>query len=289
MARRPSTPTHPGRTASLAPVRAVELLKQRIDAATPFTSSPGVGTGDLRSWDLTTRAVVAEAFGEPSQNLTSFEHASPDYPWHLDGDEQDRARYNRDTIAAKVTTLQSCIDQLSMGLGGGTGESAAVAGIVELGSQFDFLVDEDITMALRRDLRELETAAAKGLWKCALLLCGSVVEAALIDVLDRRRDLATPYLKKKRFPEDASLHDLIGIAGDNDLIGGGNRLLSDTAVGFAKTITEHRDLIHPHAEVRGHIRVDKETSEAMIHLLKLVVRDLAGANENGVIAAYVAK
>jgi hypothetical protein len=261
-----------------------------MDAAGPLTRSSGVSQAHLDAWDQTTRAIVAQAFGEPSDNLQRFENACPDYQWELDADGAFRARYQRDRIVAKAVTIRSCVDQLSMGLGGGPGESASVAGVADLEGRLDFLDDEALTTALRRDLGELETAAGNGLWKCSLLLCGSIVEAALIDVLDRRPDLAITYLKKgKKFPDDASLHDLIAMGGDDDLIGGGNRLLSDTAVAFAKTITEHRDLIHPHAEVRAHIRVDKDTAEGMIHLLKLVVRDLADANEKGVIAAYVAK
>lgn len=284
MARRTSPPATV-RAATLPTARAFELISKCVQAASELGAD--IDQASLDVWDQTTRAVIVQSFGEPSDNLERFERASPDYPYRVAADERFAANYRRDTLFAKIATLKSCLEQLSMGLGTAAPERASLSGVAELAATLAFVADQDLTEALRRDLRELEAAAGNGLWKCSLLLCGSIVEAALIDVLDRRRDLATPYLKKgRKFPEDASLHDLIAMAGDDELIGGGNRLLSDTAVGFAKTITEHRDLIHPHAEVSGHIRVDKETAESMLHLLKLVVRDLADANDRGIITLY---
>jgi hypothetical protein len=69
----------------------------------------------------------------------------------------------------------------------------------------------------------------------------------------------------------------------------GRYMLSSTAAGFAATITEHRDLVHPRAELRGRMRVDRDTAQGMIHLLGIVIGDLSEAQSRGDIDAYLNK
>jgi hypothetical protein len=119
-----------------------------------------------------------------------------------------------------------------------------------------------------------------------MLLGGSILEGILVDVLDRNRALASSYMKKRRFPEEASLQDLIAIAGDSALLDPPRHLLTPTSIALANAVTDHRDLIHPHSEARRRILVDEATARAVVHLLTIVVRDLVEANERGDIAAY---
>ena len=151
------------------------------------------------------------------------------------------------------------------------------------------VVNDALREIVTRDVVELVSAMRAGLAKCTIILGGSLLEAVLIDVLDRNRAVASSYMRKRRFPEDASLFDLINIAGDQRLLESPRYLLSPTSVAIAKAVTNHRDLIHPHAEARGRIRVDAATAQAIVHLLNVVVRDLAAAGERGDIDAYVEK
>jgi hypothetical protein len=75
MARRSSSATPPARPATLSRSSAIQHLKARIEEATPLTSAASVTQIDFDNWDQTTRAVVVEAFGEPSANLDAFDGA----------------------------------------------------------------------------------------------------------------------------------------------------------------------------------------------------------------------
>jgi hypothetical protein len=163
--------------------------------------------------------------------------------------------------------------------------------VLDLLSSLGFVGDHEpgLREIVEHDLGELERALVDGLPKAAVLLSGSILEAVLVDVLDRRHDLASPYLKKKRFPDDAGLDDLLQIAASADLVGDGRRLLGPSALAMGSALKEHRDLIHPHAQLRKHIAIDRDTARAMASLLRLVVRDLRAAWEDGTISAYEKK
>lgn len=158
--------------------------------------------------------------------------------------------------------------------------------LAELRDRLGWLREPELVAIVQRDIDELEGALTTGLHKTAIILAGAVLECVLIDVLDRRRDLASPYLKKRRFPDDASLDDLIAIAGDADLVGDGHVLLGQTACQVGVVVKDHRDLIHPHRELRMGTRVDADTANAMVALLRLVVRDLAQAHTDGIVKRY---
>jgi hypothetical protein len=175
------------------------------------------------------------------------------------------------------------------GRGAGVLEVVATADLGELDRIDEIVESDEIRQIVVRDIAELRSAIRARLSKSTLLLGGSILEGVLIDILDRNRALAATYLKRRRFPEDASLQDLIAIAGDPALLDAPRFLLTPTSAALAQAVTDHRDLIHPHAEARGHIRVDGTTAQAVVHLLSLVVRDLAEAKARGDIEAYVNK
>jgi hypothetical protein len=372
----------------------MELFARQEDAARGLLAKPLVERLDFEGWTQTTRAVIASAFGEPSDNLDAHDRASPGYAPKIGQDERFWAQYRRDELEAKLAAVKSCVSQLEMGLGTarmsefadhpynaarkvlkflydiflkyghrnwsispikdgkenfasvgldgdtarqalrllvsknlakfmgtdafvitdygvsacdhpdvlerelpiGRGDTGAVgerqstnADLGALANVGDLLEDEDIRNIIARDIMELKVAANFGLAKSTLLLGGSVLEGILADVLDRNRAVASSYLKKRRFPEEASLQDLIRIAGDPAIVDSPRHLLTATSIALANAVTDHRDLIHPHAEARGHIRVDNTTAQSIVHLLSVVVRDLLEAKERGDIAAYADK
>ncbi len=163
-----------------------------------------------------------------------------------------------------------------------TVDAASLEGIEDVRRHVaDWLSDEELRAIVMRDLGELEAARSSGkMAKCVALLAGSVTEALLLDVLDRRRDLAGPYLGKKRFPEDASLGALVMIA---TKLG----LLSPLAESMVNGLIDYRDLIHPDRERRLKVRLDAVTTRALMGLLGLVARELDDANKDGRLKKYV--
>lgn len=151
-----------------------------------------------------------------------------------------------------------------------------------------FLADSARRTIVERDLRELDRVMSVQSHKAALLLCGSILEGVLVDVLDRNPGIAQSFMKgNQRWPDDASLEKLIEIASKTILACTPPRtLLTPSASAFAGSLTDHRDLVHPQAEIRQGIHVDQTTAEAMFMLLKVVVRDLAEAEKEDLLDLY---
>jgi hypothetical protein len=146
----------------------------------------------------------------------------------------------------------------------------------------DFVADTELRDILARDIEELEAAIAGGLHKSTALLAGSIVEAMLVDVIDQRRDLAQAYMGKKKFPAEASIDHLVGI-------GIAEQLIDKLAEAVASSIKDYRDLIHPDRERRSRVRLDGASTGALVALLRLVVRSLHDAHQDGRISAYLNK
>ena len=147
----------------------------------------------------------------------------------------------------------------------------------------DFVDDADLKGILERDLDELEHAARDGLHKCVAMLGGSIAEALLVDVLDRRRDIAQGYMAKhKKFPADASIDQLVAIAKDE-------KLLDAACEALVAPLRDYRDAIHPDKERRVRAKIDDASTSALMALLRLVCRSLRDANSDGRVAAYIAK
>ncbi|MBN8609159.1 MAG: hypothetical protein J0L92_01140 [Deltaproteobacteria bacterium] len=276
-------------TSTISVAKARELLARQLERGEVLAQQ--LLYEDVDEWIQTTRSVICAVFGDPSDATSRFDAARAGFAMFNPTQRQrELAQQNRHRF--RLTVVKSCLDQLEMGL---VGESPAVPDanvarqLDEVVHRLGFLDDEALHRIVVRDLAELAGATASGLHKSALLLCGSVLEAVLVDVLDRNRAVATTYMGRKKFPDDASLPKLIEIAGDASLLPDGRHLLSETAIGLARTITDHRDLIHPNAETRARIRIDAQTTQAMITLLGLVVRDLSEADGRGDIKAYADK
>ena len=157
-------------------------------------------------------------------------------------------------------------------------------------ARLTFMTNPPLRRVVRRDLYELWTCLEQGANKASLVLCGSILEAVLLDVLGRRSDLAGSYMKtNSKWPRDASLSMLIEIAtGIEVRCGGGpvRHLVSGKTAELSRCLTDHRDLVHPHAEVRGDVKVNADVVVAMVGLLRVIIGDLAEAHETGVVAAY---
>ncbi len=149
-------------------------------------------------------------------------------------------------------------------------------------SALDFVSDQALQAILRRDLEELVSAVSAGLDKSVAMLAGSIMEAVLVDVIDRRPDLAQGYMGKKKFPSDASIDKLVEIAVAENL-------LDSLATSLVDSIKDYRDLIHPDRERRLRTKLDGATTASLLALLRLVLRSLHDARSQGRIDNYMAK
>lgn len=147
--------------------------------------------------------------------------------------------------------------------------------------EFDFMDSAELRAIVERDVRELRAADGHELHKCTAILAGSIVEGLLVDLLNRKPDLAQGCTKKPQdWPDKASLGELVKFARKMNLV-------EATAETMVLKLTDFRDIVHPDRERRHGTQVDGATAAALIALLRLVVRDLIAAEEDGRIAAYV--
>jgi hypothetical protein len=163
--------------------------------------------------------------------------------------------------------------------------SIEIEGGVDFGALLEkltFLAEPRLIEIIRRDLDELRGALERGHAKSAMLACGSVLEAILLDVVGRNPVVAKTYRRRLQFPDEFSLTDLIEVAINEDV-------LPPSVARMAGSITEHRDLIHPAAELRGDVKVNDARASMMVMFMQVVVTDLADPSTEAKIAAYVAK
>jgi hypothetical protein len=176
-------------------------------------------------------------------------------------------------------------------VGGGGSSHVSVACLSE---NLGFLRDKSVVSIINRDLEELEAVLRLGLAKSSLMLAGSILEGILFDVTNRNPALAGSFLEgqkgQKKWPKDASLPLMIDIllntALENHATGEKSYIFTKTVRSYSITITDHRDLIHPHAEMRTKTRVNKDIALAMAILLRLVVLELEGAGKAGLLDLY---
>jgi hypothetical protein len=149
---------------------------------------------------------------------------------------------------------------------------------------------------LKRDAQEVEVCLRGGAHKAALILCGSILEGVLVAVLghdQRRADEELKLLKgrqHKAFPDDASLPDLVTLARKPGLCAGLPPLLREVHGELAKLVAGHRDLVHPHAEVREErLPINVHTATAVQANLRVLLDGLARQIESGWLGQYRSK
>jgi hypothetical protein len=146
---------------------------------------------------------------------------------------------------------------------------------------------------LERDAQEVNVCLRGGAHKAALILCGSILEGVLVAVLARNQGRADAEFKllkgkqRKSFPDEASLPDLVALARKPGLREGLGPLLTEFHGDLARLVTGHRDLVHPHAEVREEKLPINEHTAMAVQANLCVLRDgLARQIETGWLDQY---
>jgi len=135
---------------------------------------------------------------------------------------------------------------------------------------FPFIIDNELRKILERDYSEIQRAFIAQCWKSVIILCGSAIEAILLDLLLQDDEKAK---SSQKAPEGKnlikwSLNNLIDVAIDLELVTEGIAKLSHS-------VREYRNIIHPGNEIRNKIEFEKEESRIAIEVLNILHRDLS--------------
>lgn len=128
---------------------------------------------------------------------------------------------------------------------------------------------------LGRDGGEIGLCIEAGANKSALILCGGILEGVLTSVLMHNSSVAEREFQKlrarRKFPDGASLPDLVEMC-RRALCPGLRPLLREIHHGLSQLINGHRNLIHPHAEIRGEqLPIDPHTVAAVLASLQVLL------------------
>ena len=131
--------------------------------------------------------------------------------------------------------------------------------------------DPALRSIVERDYVEIQKAFVSGCWKSVIILAGGVIEAVLIDQLQRKVSLAksSPKAPKGKEIGDWGLVHLILVSADLKLVPPGLDKLSHS-------IREYRDLVHPTVEVHSGLKISPEEARIAIEVLNILHRDLSG-------------
>ena len=117
---------------------------------------------------------------------------------------------------------------------------------------FCFVSDKELKNIIERDYKELICILfPEGAWKSVVVMCGSILEAILYDILSRPQNKSkalnsSKAPRGKNFDEGKwSLHDLIEVAVDVGI------LPQERANTIDQVIRNYRNFVHPKKEIRS--------------------------------------
>lgn len=145
---------------------------------------------------------------------------------------------------------------------------------------WDFVKQNELREILRRDYAELNKLLGAKAHKSSLIMCGSILEAVLVDVLREQGTAATSAYRElfarkgSSCPplEEWKLYQLISVA---EVLG----RLDNDARRQADILRDYRNLIHPILETRRATVLDEELILAEVSLLKRILRLLSNPAE----------
>lgn len=209
--------------------------------------------------------------GTPVKTLSSlirlvngeFPHLLPEwsevnyYSHGSDGDLYYKVRGILSYLAVAIGTVEANI------------EPSGATPVTEV-REFSFVGDRKLRAVLERDYAETQRAFIAGCWKSAMILCGSMIEAILLDKLLQNESVAKSSTKAPS-EKDLGRWDLariIDVAVDLGYVAAGVEKMSHS-------VRDYRNLIHPGNEIRTGLKFDREESRIAIEVLHLVHRDLS--------------
>ena len=143
---------------------------------------------------------------------------------------------------------------------------------------FSFIANPQLRSIIERDYQEIPRCLAAEAYKAATVMCGSVMEALLLDALladgPKAKQSAEALTDKGgKVPKDFgkwSLRLMIAVAQDL-------QILPAAILGMSDPIREYRNLIHPAVEMRKKIAPEREEARAAQTALDVIIKNLARA------------
>lgn len=144
---------------------------------------------------------------------------------------------------------------------------------------FSFLTDPKLREVLRLDFIDAQKSFAVGVYKACGLLCGSLIEGMLLDILQRPsvvteaqliefvNKLNLSHRGKSIDWNKVSMSNIIRMSSELGFVDG-------RALRFAEGARDTRDTVHPRAEVRQGSRVSREEASILLELVKLIYNNL---------------
>ena len=125
---------------------------------------------------------------------------------------------------------------------------------------FMFIADQKLRDVLRLDFIEAQKSFSVEAYKACGLLCGSLIEGMLLDIVQKRSDQCIDQ-------------DTVGMT---KLIETSSKLglLSQPVSNFAKGARDVRDTVHPRAEIRQGHRASRDEAEILLQLVSLIYNEL---------------
>lgn len=150
----------------------------------------------------------------------------------------------------------------------------------EIEDKFDFIEDGKLKEILVRDFRELEICRIRNLNKSTLVICGSIIEALLIDQilkpdnLPQAQENFNDNIRKKRperidkTPQEWFFAEIIDVCKNLNLI-------SDESKKDSWRINEYRNIIHPMNEISQKKNISSELAQISYNILSLIIKDIS--------------
>lgn len=144
----------------------------------------------------------------------------------------------------------------------------------EAGEKIDFgcVFDTDLRAICETDWNDASLAAKHGLSKACIILCGTVVESMLLDLLERSDQAQVKLARTKksinRTLDQMGIDDLVTIAQDLNLI----RPSSEHLVHFLR---EYRNLVHPARQRKERMPLIQDDVTTAQITVRRMVRDIS--------------
>lgn len=127
--------------------------------------------------------------------------------------------------------------------------------------------DSELKDLLVSDLEESAICIATKQNKSATILCGSIVEAVLMDTLLNRNIKKYTIKNKSKNIKDMSLNELLEVANSE-------KIISKITYNLSHVIKDYRNIIHPSNSIRNSFKISDERVMVIWNILKEILESL---------------
>jgi len=137
----------------------------------------------------------------------------------------------------------------------------------ELKILFDKITNTELKELLLKDIEECTICIATNQNKSAIILCGSIVEAILMDCILNKSITKYKIKDNNKSVKDMSLNELLIVAEKEGMI-------SKTTYSLSHVIKDYRNIIHPSNLLRNSFKISNERVMVIWNILKEIIESL---------------